>query len=218
MTDNDCVFCDRAQIEQNLIAETDEYYVVASLGQITDGGYVLLIPKKHISCFGNLSVSEMDSLRSVAAKTRYAIGAEYHRENETFAPVTTFEHGIVGQTINHAHLHLIPARLDIKSQVSKDFPNSDIVRIEFSLDLQRRFRERDGQPYLFWEVGGVSGVGREAFICWNPPAPAQYLRTVTAALLGRPERGDWRGMDPELDERLRFETVSRLMAYSYTFE
>ena len=50
-------------------------------------------------------------------------------------------------------------------------------------------------------------------VCWNPPAPPQYLRLIVAELLGHPERGNWRNMDPELDKQLGQETVDRLKLY-----
>lgn len=49
MSEN-CVFCDKAKLGDRLISENDGWYVAATLGQITDGGYVLIIPKEHISC------------------------------------------------------------------------------------------------------------------------------------------------------------------------
>jgi len=51
----DCVFCDRAQFEDRLVGETKDFFVIATLGQITDGGYVLLVPKEHIACMGALA-------------------------------------------------------------------------------------------------------------------------------------------------------------------
>jgi len=47
MGDN-CPFCDKKQFEERLIAEVDGFYLIATLGQITDGGYVLLVPKEHV--------------------------------------------------------------------------------------------------------------------------------------------------------------------------
>ena len=43
--DNNCVFCDRSKLEERLIAENKDWYLIATLGQITDGGYVLIFNK-----------------------------------------------------------------------------------------------------------------------------------------------------------------------------
>ena len=67
-------------------------------------------------------------------------------------------------------------------------------------------------------------MGRKKYLLWStpegmikvaidPPALLQYLRIVAAELIGRPERGDWRNMDQELDKQLWQETVNRLKPY-----
>ncbi len=64
------------------------------------------------------------------------------------------------------------------------------------------------KPYLLWNDFGLIFE-----IIWDPPAPLQYLRIVVADALGRPERANWRNMDPELDKKLWSETVKRLKPY-----
>ena len=43
--DSNCVFCDRTKFEECIIAENKDWYLIATLGQITDGGYVLIFNK-----------------------------------------------------------------------------------------------------------------------------------------------------------------------------
>ena len=67
------------------------------------------------------------------------------------------------------------------------------------------------KPYLYWR--DAQTLFSQPTVCWDPPAPPQYLRTITAEALGRPERANWREMDPELDRKLGAETVRRLKPY-----
>jgi len=185
-----CTFCDRSQFEERIIAESAEWYAIASLGQIVEG-YTLLVPKRHLAC-----MAEWPEGIAYAGQMRGKIAEVYG------SPVITFEHGIVGQTIPHAHLHLLPAAVSITGRMVRDFSGFGFV-----LDgehLAQSYRDLQ-QPYLYWTT--PSGRG---FACWNPPAPKQHLRTVIAELLGVPERADWRTMDPVLDKRLWQATVSRL--------
>jgi len=124
-------------------------------------------------------------------------------------PGIIFEHGIVGQTITHAHLHVIPANGIIKDRVVGDFPGRDTKYLGDRPWPQTIFgnNEQKQEPYLFWR----DSVG--ATMLWDPPAPPQYLRIAVADMLGRPERANWRNMDPELDRRLWSETVSNLSPY-----
>ncbi len=207
--DKPCTFCDRTQFEERLIYESDNFNIIATLGQITDGGYVLLSPKAHILCcgaFGKIITSESLFL---AKRICRALIAEYKlcRTRKTLWPVIMFEHGIVGQTIKHGHMHFIPAMMDLSKKIRADFPAAEIDTLQYAAHLQKLYSENP-EPYLFW----TNKDGREN-VCWNPPAPPQYLRILAAKELGHPERANWRTMDQELDRKLWQETVHRLKPY-----
>ena len=122
-------------------------------------------------------------------------------------PVTIFEHGIVGQTIKHAHLHLLPGAADLTSKIRADFPSSEIEEIR-GISYLPEIYSQISKPYLFWTT--PSG---KSLVCWNPPAPPQYLRIIFSEAVARPERANWRNMDPELDKKLWTETVRHLKPY-----
>ena len=205
---NDCVFCDRTQFEERLISENQDFYVIATLGQITNGGYTLLFPKNHVPCLGAADRGLTSEMIIAAKKICRALSLQYqHSDCATPYPVTLFEHGIVGQTIKHAHLHFLPTVIDLTPRIRADFPTAEIEELQYAAHLQELYRKRQ-EPYLYW-----SGISGKAMVLWNPPAPLQYLRTVAAELLGRPERANWRKMDPELDKQLWTETVARLKPY-----
>lgn len=209
--DNNCVFCDKTKVGDRLIAENSDWYVAATLGQII-GGYALVIPKAHISCMGALTShgpdSQTEAMLEITKETCRALSLEYqHSNSATPYPVTVFEHGIVGQTIKHAHLHLLPTMADLTQKIRADFPEAKFEELQYAAHLQELYGKRP-EPYLFWTI--PSG---KSMVCWNPPAPPQYLRLIMAELLGYPERGNWRNMDPELDKQLGQETVDRLKPY-----
>lgn len=205
---NDCVFCDKTKLGERLISENKDWYVVATLGQITDGGYLLVIPKEHISCMGALNPKQTSSMLKTIKETCRALSLEYQRSTSaTPYPVIVFEHGIVGQTIKHAHLHLLPTVIDLTAKIHNDFPEAEVEELQYAAHLQELYRQRP-EPYLFWTV-----PNGKSMVCWNPPAPPQYLRLIVAELLGKPERGNWRNMDAELDKRLGQDTVTRLKPY-----
>ena len=216
---NACVFCDRANLEERLIYENEDFYVAATLGQITDGGYVLIIPKKHIQCIGELSSrfrgsyvfgNQAEEIFILTNRVCRAISSEYKKGKSVAQyAVTTFEHGIVGQTIKHAHLHILPLPFDLTPRIQADFPNSRTeVLISGQISHLQALYCIYRKPYLFW-----STPTGDKMVCWNPPAPAQYLRLVAAELLGRPERGNWRDINPEQDKVFWQETVHRLKPY-----
>lgn len=208
MSEN-CPFCDRKQFEERLIAKTEGFYIIATLGQITDSGYVLLFPVEHTLCMGALSREQTSTMLGLAKKICSALTQKYKLEQarQSLYPITLFEHGIVGQTIKHAHLHLLPTILDLTQKIQDDFPESKIEELQYASHLQELYRKRP-EPYLYWGSGEENNS--KARVCWNPNAPAQYLRIITAQALNRPERANWRQMDAELDRKLWTETVKRL--------
>lgn len=210
--ENNCPFCDIRQFEERLIAEVDGFYIIATLGQITDGGYVLLFPVEHTLCMGALTNEQAEISDRITAKLAFALVAEYCTKLPygSLMPITLFEHGIVGQTIKHAHLHFLPTVLDLTPKIRGDFPYSAIKELKYAGQLEVSYRISP-RPYLYWVTGKADDTTERA--CWNPPAPAQYLRVIAAEALGRPERANWRTMDPELDKRLWSETVRRLKPY-----
>lgn len=204
MPENDCVFCDIEQFRERLVAETDGFYLIATLGQITDGGYLLVVPKEHVICCGALSNERMKRMIAVLMKALFAVCAEYEAED-----ITVFEHGMTGQTVKHAHLHILPARLDFESRVARHFPDKKIINLTLK-ELQRKFYWVN-RPYLYW-LAESAGKFRERVV-GDLEVPAQYLRTLAAEELGRPERANWRTMDAALDRKLWSETVKRLKPY-----
>ena len=144
----------------------------------------------------------------IMQETCRALSLEYqHSTSTTPYPVTIFEHGIVGQTVKHAHLHLLPMLVNLTQKIRDAFPGSEFEELQYATHLQELYSKRQ-EPYLFWIV-----PNSKSMVCWNPPAPPQYLRLIIAELLGYPERGNWRNMDPELDKQLWQETVDRLKPY-----
>jgi len=203
MTDQQCPFCNPADIgplSERFIYGNDKFGIIATKGQITDGGYVLLIPSEHVPCFGAVKEENAGDLFLLAETAATVLSTEYD------SPVTIFEHGIVGQTIKHAHIHLLPAALKLKRKILADFPKAEIYKMEALRNLAELYSENP-KPYLLWTEEDVP------WICSDPPAPPQYLRIATAELLGRPERADWKKCDPILDRQLWLETAARLKPY-----
>ena len=205
-----CVFCDKKNFGERLIAETPSLYYVATLGQITDGGYTLVIPKRHVSCLGAMEERGLIGVENAMRDAACAIDTEYG------VKPLIFEHGIVGQTVQHAHLHLLPTEIYLGRKVTEDFPKAECSFLT-SLGLIGRLHKMKEKKYLLWNVPARPWVRNDGVsffeAVWDPPAPKQYLRIVAAELTGKPERANWQNMDPELDKKLWSETVTRLAPY-----
>lgn len=200
-----CAFCDKSQFKERLVGEFPDFWVIVTFGQITNGGYLLLVPKRHVTCFGALEATEA----CVADTIQRDIAEAFRKEYGT--KTIFFEHGICGQTIKHAHLHLLPAKLDITPTVIRHFYNAEFSFMFFGnlAQVQELFTQ-ESKPYLLWKDARNPHI--KAF--WDPKnVPPQYFRIIVAQALGCPERADWRTMDPALDKQLGSETVKRMRPY-----
>src|SRR3989344_3568042 len=119
-----CVFCDRGNFEERLAGEDENFWTIATLGQITNGGYLLLVPKNHTPCIGTLEPSDITHIGPLVRRIQEAQSAEYGAAHGFI-----FEHGIVGQTVKHAHIHIVPAQCKITQRVKTDFPSHKIVEL-----------------------------------------------------------------------------------------
>jgi len=202
MGQDQCPFCDRAQLEEWLITETANFSVVASLGQVVPG-YTLVIPKRHVACFAELSTLELAEFVLLERQLVIATVGVYGQ-----LPAC-FEHGRSGQTVGHAHAHFIPIAEDVAlamlSRVIRDYR-----RVHWFPGWASFAAARDRFPsYLF--LGGLGGV--LVFPTDGVEVRPGYLREVLAEAVGHPELADWRAVDPELDARRWRETQDLLRVY-----
>jgi diadenosine tetraphosphate (Ap4A) HIT family hydrolase len=205
MVEKDCVFCKPESFKETLVAEDKNFWITATLGQITDGGYLLVIPKTHYACIGEMTAEGAAKVAALNDFLRETLKKEYGCE------VAGFEHGIGGQSIKHAHWHVIPAAVDFTAKIGRDFQTCETDALASLRDVPRSYGFTR-EPYLLWQT--PDGQLRICYVHQGAEAvPKQYLRTLAAEALKQPERADWRAMDPELDERLIMETIARLRPY-----
>lgn len=95
----DCTFCQRAKIA-DILQETPHFLLAADHAPLVEG-HLLVIPRQHYACYGDVPDSLDEEL--------FAIKDELRRFYAQFyAPVVFWEHGVFRQTVFHAHLHCFP--------------------------------------------------------------------------------------------------------------
>lgn len=97
--DPDCVFCNYNEIT-HILKETPHFLLAADHAPLVEG-HILIIPKSHYTCYGDVPGILDDEL--------FALKSEVQRFFTRFyAPPIFWEHGIFRQTVFHAHLHCFP--------------------------------------------------------------------------------------------------------------
>ena len=101
--DNNCPFC-KVESEREIIASSllsVAFYDVFPFSP----GHALIIPKRHVSSFFDLSKEERQDLLNLADSVKRILEERYHPDGYNIG-INVGE--AAGQSIFHVHMHLIP--------------------------------------------------------------------------------------------------------------
>jgi len=101
--DNYCPFC-KVESEREIIASSP-LSVAFFDGFPVSPGHALIIPKRHVSSFFDLSQEERQDLLNLADSVKQIVEERYHPDGYNIG-VNVGE--AAGQSICHVHIHLIP--------------------------------------------------------------------------------------------------------------
>jgi diadenosine tetraphosphate (Ap4A) HIT family hydrolase len=160
MTEEKCVFCNYNLIKENILWESDNFFVKVGVG-IFAPGHVMITAKEHISCFGELP-KELSK--------EFLLLKEYvfEKVKSNFSEPIIYEHGVYGQSVNHAHIQFIPNKSNfyhlerIKEKIFLDLDSTkidDILQIMpvFKKDGSYLYLEENGQKWVFYTKGLQEG-------------------------------------------------------------
>jgi diadenosine tetraphosphate (Ap4A) HIT family hydrolase len=172
-------FCD-ADIDSRILHETHRFVVIPDISPLVPG-HVMIVPKAHILCFGAIEAAARDEFLGIVNATRAIL-------NEHYGPSVILEHGTssldpVADHVTHAHLHLVPAAIDIREALL----NFNTTTIASLSDLSN-WAVRDAEYIYFESCAGermvadrITGIKR------------LFFRREIAKRIGMPDPlWDWR--------------------------
>ena len=97
-----CNFC---KISESRIVSSDDLVVVIRDRYPVSPGHTLIIPRRHVADYFELTEEEHAAMHAMLLKSKKALGEEFKPQG--------FNVGVnigraAGQTIDHVHMHLIP--------------------------------------------------------------------------------------------------------------
>lgn len=134
-----CPFCDIKTQGNRLLSETKNFYILCDMGPLVEG-HLLIIPKQHFMCFGQLPEQKYDELGHLLDEIKDFLMSSYKKS------LVLFENGGVSQTVSHAHLHIFPSEISIKEDLQKDLKQ---FKKASSIKSIKDFYKNSG-PYLFY--------------------------------------------------------------------
>jgi diadenosine tetraphosphate (Ap4A) HIT family hydrolase len=172
-------FCD-ADIDSRILHETNRFVVMADISPLMPG-HVMLVPKAHILCYGAVEDTAWDEFSGIVNAARTIL-------REHYGPSVILEHGTssldpVADHVTHAHLHIVPAAIDIRDSLL----NFNTTTIASLSDLSY-WAARD-EAYIYFEsCTGERIVADRIF-----GIRRLFIRSEVARRIGLPDPlWDWR--------------------------
>lgn len=97
-----CPFC---TLPPARLIATSAHAVVIRDGYPVSPGHTLVIPRRHVGSFFELSPDERDALLALLDQARTTLHAEYAPDGYN---IGINDGPVAGQTVPHLHVHLIP--------------------------------------------------------------------------------------------------------------
>ena len=98
---NNCPHCDRTSSAYTYTLLLTEHFSVVCDLHCLEQGHILIIPKKHFSCIADYPPDVYKEFLQLYGKIEAF-------ETEVYASSASFEHGVLGQTVFHSHVHFLP--------------------------------------------------------------------------------------------------------------
>lgn len=99
-----CVFCDIIDNKKDIIVENELSVAFYDSFPVSDG-HTLIIPKRHIETYFDLTKEEIASMFELSNKVKALLEEKYHPDGYNVG----FNVGVVGgQSVMHCHMHVIP--------------------------------------------------------------------------------------------------------------
>jgi diadenosine tetraphosphate (Ap4A) HIT family hydrolase len=163
--------------------ESEYFAVIPSLGPLALG-HSLLCPKQHYKSFASLPHIYEEDYNLMKARLSEVLQSLYGM------PVHCFEHGSAKEateplcTVDHAHMHFIPAAVDILESLGKNFGWESVDG-----SLLNLHRVSGGLEYLYYEApDGRQRLAKAEIGTFE----SQYMRKVFANALGKESDWNWR--------------------------
>jgi diadenosine tetraphosphate (Ap4A) HIT family hydrolase len=193
-----CPFCDpNHKAFQYLLEETEYFRILCDVNSIVEG-HILIIPKEHIAAAGAYSDTLFADFEKVYKKV-------YDFIEKTYGTVSTFEHGVLGQTIFHSHFHMLPFSGNPMDIIPEGI--NELTEVKSLEDLKSIFQSQ-GQ-YLFFSIEN------KMWVVSSKLSAARFFRDRFANAIGKPEYGNWKEMEKNeyIQEEVKKQNTSCMKNY-----
>lgn len=101
-----CVFCTNKEVKNRKITENDLAFVFPTNIPVVPG-HVLIVPKRCIATYGDLTTKEQNAIEELRVKITKALTKAFDAQGFNYA---WNENEVAGQAVPHFHLHVLPRK------------------------------------------------------------------------------------------------------------
>jgi len=160
MIKENCLFCNYNLIKEDILWESENFFVKVGVG-ILAPGHVMMVSKNHLSCFGELPKNLFKEFSNFKEELFNSI-------KSNFSEPLIYEQGAYGQSVEHAHLHILPMKTDyfnlinIGDKILRDLKSTKIDDIFQIIDIFGKYGsymylEENGNKQIFHTLGIKKG-------------------------------------------------------------
>jgi inosine/xanthosine triphosphate pyrophosphatase family protein/diadenosine tetraphosphate (Ap4A) HIT family hydrolase len=187
--DGTSIFSEMAggRLKSRVVYEDEHFVVMPPLGEFMEGG-LLLLTREHLLSLSHLGPELFDHFERLLRAIQSALSQRWGVSPLIFEHGPAPEQGKGVCCVDHAHLNIFPARVQIQPHLSSRMsrrvgPLSDLARLRRAEFGYLFVQENDGKRRAY--------DGREA--------PTQLVRRIITNEIGLPSRWHWRDY-PGVDE------------------
>ena len=185
MKKEDCIFCNYESIKEDILWESENFFVKVGVGVLSPG-HVMLITKKHLICFAELPVFLHEEFLTLKGKIAEKISS-------SFSKPIIYEHGIYSQSVRHAHIHFVPSETEFYrlEGIKEAFNYLKSERVQDTLEIKNIYKK--DKSYFYLEENGFKWILQTKGL----PEKEYDFRKEFAKLTGLHGLADWQKMREE---------------------
>lgn len=173
-----CPFCklDNSQFYNEIIEETNNFYIIPGLGALTKG-YILVLPKKHVYYMTGFEDTVLDEYNNILEKYRNKFKNIYGKYPIIFEHGTLDPCGICANSVIHGHTHIINHNYKNEKEIINTLNMKKIINLyNVKKNNYIYYKSPKGIDYITYDFEPVS----------------QLMRIYVARDLGIEEKYNWR--------------------------
>lgn len=174
-----CPFCniDKSKLENTILDETKNFYVIPAVGSLVDG-YILVTSKRHINSMSELTIDEMREYQILINKYRKIFKFIYTKFPIVFEHGSPIENETKANSVLHAHTHI----------VNHHYKNEEFLIKKMNFKIINKMSDMSrSKNYIFY-----LSPNNKTYITNNFNPISQIMRVEIANDINMPYEYDWR--------------------------